>query len=153
MNSSTWLQYFESNRLNRPEPEWRLPFPEDTRTATKLAHSLSHFQLGESGGGSFLLRGARSRYPDDADYAAALTLFVAEEQEHARLSAQPNANSSPRRAAKRRHSSRNSTHREHSHPLRPSRSASCRAMRALQGFKMMPDRRAPTLCRAAYRGE
>lgn len=85
MNSSAWLQYFETNRLNRPEPDWSLPFPEDARTAAKLAHSLSHFQLGESGGGTFLLRGARVRYPDDPDYAAALALFVAEEHEHARL--------------------------------------------------------------------
>lgn len=85
MNSSAWLQYFETNRLNRPEPDWSLPFPEDARTAAKLARSLSHFQLGETGGGTFLLRGARTRYADDPDYAAALSLFIAEEHEHARL--------------------------------------------------------------------
>lgn len=85
MNSSAWLQYFETNRLNRPEPDWSLPFPEDARTAAKLAASFSHFQLGETGGGTFLLRGAQTRYADDPDYAAALSLFIAEEHEHARL--------------------------------------------------------------------
>jgi hypothetical protein len=85
MNSTAWLQYFQNNRLNRPEPKWHLPFPEDHRTASQLARSLSHFQLGESGEGTFLLNAAQSRYSDDPDYEAALALFIAEEQEHARL--------------------------------------------------------------------
>ncbi len=85
MNSSTWLHYFESNRLNRPEPEWRLPFPEDARTVALLARSLSHFQLGESGDGEHLIRGAKASHPDDPDYAAAVALFVAEEQSHSLL--------------------------------------------------------------------
>jgi hypothetical protein len=50
-----------------------------------IARSLSHFQLGESGDGSFLLQQARAQAPDDANYGQALTLFIAEEKEHARL--------------------------------------------------------------------
>jgi|HubBroStandDraft_1064217.scaffolds.fasta_scaffold79437_2 hypothetical protein len=83
MNTSSWRQYYESNRLNRTEPEWSAPCllpPELRRT---LSVSLSHFQLGETGGGSFLLRGAARE--TDSDDLAALALFVAEEQEHARL--------------------------------------------------------------------
>ena len=80
-----WRQYFESNRLGRTEPDWAAPVPVDDKTAAALARSLAHFQLGESGGGSFLFAEARRADPDDADYHEALTLFVAEEQEHARL--------------------------------------------------------------------
>jgi hypothetical protein len=50
-----------------------------------LAKSLSHFQLGESGGGRFLLRHARRKYPNDPHYCEALAMFIEEEQEHARL--------------------------------------------------------------------
>jgi hypothetical protein len=85
MDSARWLRHFETNRLNRPEPDWHLPSTEDPRTAAKLARSLSHFQLGESGEGTFLLAEACRAYPDDPQYVEALQLFIREEQEHARL--------------------------------------------------------------------
>jgi hypothetical protein len=50
-----------------------------------LAHSLSHFQLGETGEGKFLIAHVRAQVPDDIAYHEALELFVAEENEHARL--------------------------------------------------------------------
>jgi hypothetical protein len=53
--------------------------------AARLARSLAHFQLGESCEGTTLLAGARRYWPDDPVYIAAMTLFVAEEREHARL--------------------------------------------------------------------
>jgi hypothetical protein len=81
--SAHWLRHYQANRLNRPEPEWGQPcaLPVDLREM--LAISLSHFQLGESGGGSFLIREASGTC--DADDLAALDLFVKEEAEHARL--------------------------------------------------------------------
>ena len=85
MNTKRWVTYFEANRQNRPEPDWRLPYPEDAATAARLARSFSHFQLGESGEGRCLLAEARRAYPDDPLYCEALNLFIAEEQEHARL--------------------------------------------------------------------
>jgi hypothetical protein len=85
MNSQHWIEYFQRNRHERPEPAWHLAFPEDAATAAKLAHSLSHFQLGESGEGRVLIAAARRTCADDPLYAEALALFVAEEQEHARL--------------------------------------------------------------------
>jgi hypothetical protein len=85
MNTQYWISYFEANRLNRAEPDWRLPYPEDTSTAAKLARSFSHFQLGESGEGRCLLAEANRTFPDEPLYAQALGLFIAEEQEHARL--------------------------------------------------------------------
>jgi len=84
-DSTAWLDYFERNRLNRPEPDWDRPTPFPPPVAAKLARSLAHFQLGESCEGNTLLTGARRARPDDPDYIAAMALFVAEEREHARL--------------------------------------------------------------------
>jgi hypothetical protein len=84
-DSSAWLDYFERNRLHRPEPDWDRPTPFPPPVAARLARSLAHFQLGESCEGATLLAGARRYWPDDPDYIAAMTLFVAEEREHARL--------------------------------------------------------------------
>ena len=85
MNSQHWLEYFQRNRHDRPEPTWNLAFPEDAATAAKLARSFSHFQLGESGEGRVLIAAAQRTCVDDPLYAEALTLFIAEEREHARL--------------------------------------------------------------------
>ncbi len=94
-DSSAWLDHFERNRLHRPEPEWHRPTPFPAHMRGPLARSLAHFQLGESGEGVTLLASARRAWPDDPargcggvprnDDVAALALFVAEEQEHARL--------------------------------------------------------------------
>jgi len=85
MNSRQWLAYYQKNKNNRPEPKWNLPSPLDSAKQKILAHSLSHFQLGETGEGKFLLDHARAEAPDDVAYHEALQLFVAEELEHARL--------------------------------------------------------------------
>ena len=85
MNSIQWLRHFEQNRLNRAEPPWHLPTPLDQPARAILARSLSHFQLGESGEGRFLLEQAQRQAPDDPQYAEALSLFILEEKEHARL--------------------------------------------------------------------
>lgn len=85
MNSKQWLAYYEANKEKRPKPKWNLPSPLDPAGIRVLAESLSHFQLGETGDGSFLLAGAREQVPDDVAYHEALKLFVAEEVEHARL--------------------------------------------------------------------
>ena len=82
-DSSAWLDYFERNRLRRPEFDWTRPTPFLPPVAGALARSLAHFQLGESGDGTTLLAQARRTWPDDPDYVAALSLFVAEEHAHA----------------------------------------------------------------------
>jgi hypothetical protein len=84
-DSSAWLDHFERNRLHRPEPDWSRPTPFPPAVAARLARSLAHFALGERCEGTALLTGARRHWPDDPDYLAAMTLFVAEEREHARL--------------------------------------------------------------------
>ena len=85
MNSLDWLDYYQRNKTNRPEPKWGLPSPLDAKMLRALSRSLSHFQLGETGEGKFLIAQARAQLPDDAAYHQALELFVLEEGEHARL--------------------------------------------------------------------
>lgn len=85
MNSKEWLAYYQANKRDRTEPKWNQPSPLEPARQRVLAHSLSHFQLGETGGGTFLLSSARAQAPEDFAYHEALELFVAEESEHARL--------------------------------------------------------------------
>ena len=87
MDAKRWVRAFEANLEHRREPDWsnRCDLPAGTKR--DLGRSLSHFQLGESGGGTFLLRGANARAATAGDpaYPRALELFIAEENEHARL--------------------------------------------------------------------
>ena len=80
-----WLHYFQRNRERR----FVIPWGEELRLQPKLrvalARSLQRFQLGESGEGNHLKM--HSRATGDSDYAATIDLFIAEEQEHARLMA------------------------------------------------------------------
>lgn len=85
MNSQQWLAYYQANKESRPEPKWNLPSPLPPERQQVLARSLSHFQLGETGEGRFLIAHARAQIPGDLEYHEALRLFVAEEKEHARL--------------------------------------------------------------------
>ena len=85
MKSKGWLRYFEMNRQDFIEPLWDAPCPLELEMKARLARSLSHFQLGETGGGRHLFRTASRQMEDNAAYIGALRLFVAEEAEHARL--------------------------------------------------------------------
>jgi rubrerythrin len=85
MNAKYWLEHYQQNSTGRAEPQWHLPSPLTGAGRRLLARSLSHFQLGETGEGGFLLQQAREQFPDDRTYAQALELFIAEEKEHARL--------------------------------------------------------------------
>lgn len=88
MNTHLWIQHFHSNRSQFTEPS--LPpdgcaFPHGTKGA--LRESLAIFQLGESGGGTRLMKYVRRVVSADrlAGYEEAVALFIAEEQYHARL--------------------------------------------------------------------
>jgi rubrerythrin len=78
-----WLNYFQRNRRNRLPVPWEQGIHIDARLRGPLVHSLQKFQLGESGEGRRLRRHAEAT--GDAVYAAAIDLFIKEEQEHARL--------------------------------------------------------------------
>ena len=85
MNSKQWLSYYQDNRRNRPEPKWNSPSAIDPAIQRVLARSLSHFQLGETGSGDYLLNRACKQISSDPAYLDALQYFIAEEGEHARL--------------------------------------------------------------------
>jgi hypothetical protein len=77
-----WVRRFEdaaAERDSSPDPAWGTggPLPD------ALIASLQRFQAGEDGDGASLI--AKSARAGDADYLAAVRMFVAEEQRHARL--------------------------------------------------------------------
>jgi hypothetical protein len=84
MSFGRWREYFESHRV-RPMPDLQgaargMP----ASWPAKLARSLAVFQLGESKGGR--LANEIDALPGlDADYRAAIKLFIAEEQRHGEL--------------------------------------------------------------------
>lgn len=82
MDGKVWLAYFERNKTERLPIPWRQGITAPPELIPPLLRSLQRFQVGESGDGLHLKRGAART--GDADYATAIALFVAEEQEHAR---------------------------------------------------------------------
>lgn len=80
-----WLNYFEHNRANRLPVPWENGIKVEPHLRESLIHSLQKFQLGESGEGRKLKSHAAKT--GDVIYAAAIDLFIKEEQEHARLMA------------------------------------------------------------------
>ncbi|WP_436497599.1 ferritin-like domain-containing protein [Actinokineospora sp. HUAS TT18] len=77
-----WVRHFEVEAARRSaaaEPEWTL----GARLHPAVVRSVQRFQVGEDGDGANLI--AKADAAGDADYARAARMFVAEEQEHARL--------------------------------------------------------------------
>jgi hypothetical protein len=87
MDASAWYQRFRAAAATRPSIDFSPPCPEPARVRKHLARSLAHFQLGESGDGRHLLAKASRAFPEAEQPAMleCLRLFLAEEQEHARL--------------------------------------------------------------------
>lgn len=90
MNIPNWIQYFERNRTSFDEPPLdpdASPLPDGLRIP--LARSLAVFQLGETGGGTRLMRYVRKALRHKPEvlegYDLAVRLFVAEEQRHAHM--------------------------------------------------------------------
>ncbi|MFC9499895.1 ferritin-like domain-containing protein [Streptomyces sp. NPDC056982] len=77
-----WVRDFEVERERRataPEPAWE----RGARVHPAIWRSVRRFHVGESGDGANLI--AKADRAGDATYARAVRLFVAEEQNHARL--------------------------------------------------------------------
>ncbi|MGW6705261.1 ferritin-like domain-containing protein [Streptomyces sp. NPDC054956] len=78
----TWLADFEAERERRTslgDPDWA----RGAALAPELVRSLQRFQVGEDGDGSALI--GKADRAGDPVYARAVRLFVAEEQNHARM--------------------------------------------------------------------
>src|SRR5690349_23379811 len=80
-----WLDYFERNRANRPPVPWEKGIDTEPHLRAPLIRSLQKFQIGESGEGRRLRRHAAAT--GNRSYAAAIDLFIKEEQTHAALMA------------------------------------------------------------------
>jgi hypothetical protein len=84
MQSTAWLDYFESNRARAPQrPEAIEDLDPDLRAA--LVHAVQLFQIGETGEGRIVAQVRRSDDPafDDATREV-MALYIAEEGRHAR---------------------------------------------------------------------
>jgi hypothetical protein len=86
MTSDRWLSYFKHNRTNRVLIPWERGLHPEPSLHVALIPSLQRFQVGETGQGRHLMRGARAT--GDATYVEAMRLFIEEENEHARLLAE-----------------------------------------------------------------
>lgn len=78
-----WRAYFERNRGDRAGIPWEDGISVEPHLRAPLIASLQRFQVGEQGDGAHLQRVAATT--GDHEYLAAIRLFIAEEQEHARL--------------------------------------------------------------------
>ncbi|WP_410642907.1 ferritin-like domain-containing protein [Amycolatopsis sp. lyj-346] len=80
MTYAHWLQDFETEaerRRQRADPPW----DRGAKLHPDVAKSIQRFQVGEAGDGANLI----AKSAGDGTYLAAVKLFVAEEQNHARL--------------------------------------------------------------------
>jgi hypothetical protein len=75
-----WVSYFERNRMERAEIPWELGINVSDELRGPLIRSLQRFQIGESGDGVHMRRGAAAT--GDSEYAAAIDLFLKEEGVH-----------------------------------------------------------------------
>lgn len=81
--AADWLAHFTRNKRQRMLITWERGVHVSEAQRQALIHSLQRFQIGEQGDGKHLKTFARRT--GDASYAAAIDLFIAEEQEHSRL--------------------------------------------------------------------
>lgn len=81
--SEAWSTYFDANAIDRAETAWDTGTQVEPALREPLIYSLQRFQVGESGDGKHLRRGAVRA--GDVDYHRAIPLFIAEEKEHSRL--------------------------------------------------------------------
>jgi hypothetical protein len=80
-----WLNYFEYNRDHRPPIPWDAGVELAPGLRQIFVRSLQKFQIGESGEGRHLRK--LSAATGNIEYAAAMDLFIREEQRHAELMA------------------------------------------------------------------
>lgn len=83
LSMQRWRRYFEKNNDNRDDWNDVKTLQLNSSNRDAIVRSLQRFQVGESGEGKHLMRCAASL--QNADYSAAIALFIAEEGEHARL--------------------------------------------------------------------
>lgn len=84
--TADWLTYFRLNRENLMTLPWECDYQLTDAEKTTIAHSISHFQLGESSEGAHLMRLSRdyAERVGDCHWVEVMKLFIGEEQRHAK---------------------------------------------------------------------
>ena len=86
MNHARWIDHFERNRLNRPEPDWAAPVTIPRRKLKPLLKTLAQFQLGDGGGPCSLIAFDAARQLNRSPALdRVVDLWFKEEAEHSRL--------------------------------------------------------------------
>lgn len=86
MNCSKWIQRFNRNRQNRPEPDWSAPVNIPPDVLAPVLKSVEQFRLGDGGGPASLIAFDRESFRSRTDEMRQIVgLWFAEEAEHARL--------------------------------------------------------------------
>lgn len=86
MNHARWINHFERNRVDRPEPDWFAPMSIPPQMFGPLVKSVEQFRLGDGGGpASLIARDAESFRGRTGDMRRIVDAWFAEEAEHARL--------------------------------------------------------------------
>ncbi len=80
-----WLNHFQQNGRNRPEPDWTAPLTLTGKPLTLLRKSIQQFQLGDGGGPAYLIAWNRDHYLADPEVKQLVDLWFTEEREHSRL--------------------------------------------------------------------
>jgi len=86
MNHTKWIEYFNRNKLNRPEPDWSAPVNLPAAVLKPVLRSVEQFRLGDGGGPASLIAFDRESFRSrTAEMRRIVDLWFAEEAEHSRL--------------------------------------------------------------------
>ncbi len=86
MNFTKWIEHFQRNRQNRPEPDWDAPVNIPGHILPFLLRSIEEFRLGDGGGpASLIAYDAEGFRSSTTEMRTIVDLWFKEEAEHARL--------------------------------------------------------------------
>ena len=86
MNCTKWINYFNRNQNNRPEPDWDAPMAIDPRNFPELIRSLEQFRLGDGGGPASLIAFDAEHFRGrTVEMRAIVDAWFREEAGHSRL--------------------------------------------------------------------
>src|SRR5580700_5147122 len=86
MNHAKWINYFNRNKQNRPEPDWSAPVNLPPQVFRPVLRSVEQLRLGDGGGPASLIAFDRENFRSRTrEMRQIVDLWFAEEAEHARL--------------------------------------------------------------------
>ena len=86
MNYAKWIEHFQRNRQNRPEPDWDAPVNVPSHVLPPMLRSIEEFRLGDGGGpASLIASDAEGFRSSTTEMRTIVDLWFKEEAEHARL--------------------------------------------------------------------